>query len=149
MSTNNAFAISLKLAEPLEDRDQDRQRCQQLFEAHCAQRGLSVRHGQEFGSYVSGKTQAAWMAWCAAIGLPSYLNPQLSDVDWWIACVEKVSPISMYLKPGVRPLDSRYVELGNTGVWVMKEHAWMLSHEARQSIEGQDTMSASVRATGR
>lgn len=84
-----------QLSMRAEAREQDRLRCQQLFEAHCVGRGLSLRRGQEIGSYASGKTREAWAAWCAAVGLPTYLKPGLSDVDWWVACSERMPPNGM------------------------------------------------------
>lgn len=84
-----------RLAKRAEVREQDRLRCQQLFETHCVNRGLSLRYDQEIGSYVSGETREAWIAWCAAIGLPMYLKPGLSDVDWWVACADRRPPNGM------------------------------------------------------
>lgn len=118
-------------------REEDWLRCQLLFERHGRARDLDLSRGETYASYFSVETLAAWHAWCAALNLAgSYLDPNLSDLDWWIRCANKRSPNFEYVPHGETPAFRNYVQLGEGPIWIDRDEAWMLPHKYRLMIEG-------------
>jgi hypothetical protein len=133
--SRNAEPITLPQDAPLLARDEDRLRCKLLFERHGHEQGLDLSQRAEYGSYISEKTCAAWSAWCVALGLPSYLNPNLLLGDWWAACAEKRPPNNQIVEFGQKPDLDHYVQLADGPIWIDKNEVWMLPRSYRERIE--------------